>query len=88
MVENVVESVQNAQKILKINQINLNIEISDTKAKREQGLSGKEGLAENEGMLFVFEKEGYYGFWMKDMNFPIDIAWLDKNKKIIYFPDF
>jgi hypothetical protein len=33
-------------------------------------------------MLFVFDKEGYYGFWMKEMNFPIDIAWLDKDKKI------
>jgi len=40
-------------------------------------------LAENEGMLFIFENEGYFGIWMKDMNFPIDIAWLDKDKKII-----
>ncbi|MSU45346.1 MAG: DUF192 domain-containing protein, partial [Candidatus Zambryskibacteria bacterium] len=31
------------------------------------------------GMLFVFEKEGKYVFWMKDMLFPIDIIWIDKN---------
>lgn len=72
------------QKKLKIGEIILNIEIADTDAKREQGLSGREGLGENEGMLFVFEKEGNYGFWMKDMKFAIDIAWLDKDKKIIY----
>jgi len=80
-------------KTIKIGEITLNIEVANTDVKRAQGLSGKEanqndpiglGLGENEGMLFVFDKEGYYSFWMKDMNFPIDIAWLDKNKKIIY----
>ncbi len=71
-------------KTMKIGEIVLNIKAAVTNAERERGLSGKEGLAENEGMLFVFEKEGYYGIWMKDMNFPIDIAWLDKDKKITY----
>jgi len=71
-------------KTLKIRDITLNIEVVDTDAKREKGLSGKLGLAENEGMLFVFDAEGYYGIWMKDMNFPIDIVWLDKDKKIVY----
>lgn len=75
---------ENVIKTLKIGEITLNIEIADTATKRERGLSGKTGLGESEGLLFVFEKEGYYGFWMKDMNFPIDIAWLDKNKKIIH----
>jgi len=73
-----------AQKTLKIGEIMLNIEMADTDATRAQGLSGKDGLAESEGMLFVFENSGYYGIWMKDMNFPIDIAWLDKDKKITY----
>lgn len=78
------KNTEKATKILKIGEMTLNIEVADTDAKRTQGLSGKVGLGENEGMLFVFEKEGNYGFWMKDMNFPIDIAWLDKDKKIIY----
>ena len=71
-------------KTLKIGGVTLNIEVADTNIKRELGLSGREGLQENEGLLFIFDKEDYWGFWMKDMNFPIDIAWLDKNKKIIY----
>jgi uncharacterized membrane protein (UPF0127 family) len=78
------EKTIKTQKTLKISGVTLNIEVADTEAKREQGLSGKDGLAENEGMLFVFPKEGYYGFWMKDMKFSIDIAWLDKDKKIIH----
>jgi uncharacterized membrane protein (UPF0127 family) len=60
------------------------VEIADTDAERTLGLSGRESLAENNGLLFVFETEGYHGIWMKEMNFPIDIAWLDKNKKIIH----
>jgi len=74
---------ENIIKTLKIGEITLDVGVADTAAKREQGLSGKTGLGESEGLLFVFEKGGYYGFWMKDMNFPIDIAWLDKDKKII-----
>ena len=69
---------------LKINNATLDIEIADNDQERTQGLSGKENLEENSGLLFVFEKEGDYGIWMKDMNFPIDIAWLDKNKKIVH----
>jgi uncharacterized protein len=71
-------------KVLKIGNAALNIEIANTDAERIQGLSGRLGLSENDGLLFVFDKEGYYSFWMKDMNFPIDIAWLDKNKRITH----
>lgn len=35
------------------------------------------------GMLFVFDKESRYSFWMKNMLFPIDIIWLDKDKKVV-----
>jgi uncharacterized protein len=75
---------QQMQKTMKIGETTLNIEVADTDAERIQGLSGKTGLGENEGMLFIFEKEGNYAFWMKDMKFPIDIAWLDKDKKIVF----
>mgnify|MGYP000040440404 FL=1 len=34
-------------------------------------------------MLFVFERSGRHGFWMKDMNFPIDILWL-RNSRVVY----
>jgi uncharacterized protein len=91
--ENTYQTNQNTKKTLKIGEISLNVEIADTEIARTQGLSGKVAkdgdpigleLGENEGMLFVFEREENYGFWMKDMNFAIDMAWLDKNKKIVY----
>ena len=35
-------------------------------------------------MLFVFDHPAQYPFWMKDMNFPIDIIWIDENLKVIF----
>jgi len=56
--------------------------ISATESEKRQGLMYVKGLSQNEGMLFVFKEEGRHGFWMKNMNFPLDIIWLDKEKKI------
>lgn len=59
------------------------IEVADTETKRIQGLSGRDKLKDGTGMFFVFTEEDVYGIWMKDMNFPIDIAWLDKDYRIV-----
>lgn len=52
------------------------VEVASTSISRARGLSGREGLGENEGMFFVFDEPEAYGFWMKDMRFPIDIIWI------------
>lgn len=70
--------------IIKIGEAMFNLEVADTDEERIRGLSGRESLPYNSVLLFEFEKEGKYGIWMKDMNFPIDIVWLDKDKKIIH----
>jgi uncharacterized protein len=59
------------------------VEVAYTPAEQERGLMFRKGLAENHGMLFMFEQENAYGFWMKNMRFPIDIIWVDRDKKII-----
>ncbi len=56
------------------------IEIADTAVSRMQGLSGRKDLDEQNGMLFVFKKPDKYGFWMKDMLFPIDIVWISGDR--------
>lgn len=58
--------------------------LADTEALREKGLSGRASLGDKEVMLFTFEKPDAHFFWMKDMLFPIDIVWLDSNKKVIH----
>ncbi len=59
-----------------INGHKISLEISDTPAAREQGLSGRDSLAADSGMLFIFSVPGNYGFWMKGMKFPLDIVWI------------
>ena len=58
-------------------------EVADTEEKRRIGLSGREPLKEGQGMLFIFDKPDFYGIWMKDMNFPIDIVWIDEELNIV-----
>lgn len=62
----------------------ISVNVANTQSQREQGLSGRQALGADSGMLFVFDTPGIYGFWMKDMNFPIDILWLDQDYKIVY----
>ncbi len=57
--------------------------IADTAELQKRGLSGHAELKPNEGMLFVFPQPGFYGFWMKDMFFPIDIIWFDEKRQIV-----
>lgn len=58
-------------------------EVADDEAERTSGLSGRDGLNANRAMLFIFEEPGIHSIWMKDMKFPIDIVWLDSEKKVI-----
>ena len=61
----------------------LSVEIADTVLRQIRGLSGRPSLGEHEGMLFVYESPHVMSFWMKDMQFPIDIIWVDENKTIV-----
>lgn len=51
---------------------------------RTKGLSGVTQLAPNQALLMAYPAEGEWGIWMKDMKVPIDIVWLNKDKKVIY----
>ena len=66
-----------------LNDTVFSVEVADTEIARERGLSGHHPLSDREGMLVIFPKPDIYGFWMKDMNFPIDIIWFDRNWTII-----
>jgi len=58
-------------------------EIADSAAKRRTGLAFRKSLDEQEGMLFVFVKETKPSFWMKNMEFPLDIIWIGRDKRIV-----
>jgi uncharacterized membrane protein (UPF0127 family) len=52
------------------------VEIADTDATRRLGLGERDSLPDDYAMLFRFDVPGNYGFWMKGMRFPLDIAWI------------
>ena len=56
--------------------------IMDNDALRQKGLSGRTNMQSNEAMLFKFEEVSERCFWMKEMNFDIDIIWLDGGYKV------
>ena len=55
------------------------VDVARSDEEKARGLSGRLKLNENEGMLFIFDQKSQPPFWMLDMNFPIDIIWLDDN---------
>lgn len=59
-------------------------EVVNNAESRKKGLGKRDSLALDQGLLFVFDKPGFYTFWMKDMKFAIDIIWIDENKKIAH----
>jgi uncharacterized membrane protein (UPF0127 family) len=62
----------------------IHVDVADTPASREQGLSDRASLASDAGMLFVFPRDDRYAFWMKDMRFSIDMVWLASDGTVVY----
>jgi len=58
--------------------------LADTEASRIQGLSDVDKLHLNGGLLMAYDTNDTHGIWMKDMNFPLDLIWLDSNKEVVY----
>jgi uncharacterized protein len=59
------------------------VEVADTPEERAVGLMHRSELLTDSGMLFVFEREGRYDFWMKNTRIPLDIIWVSKDLKVV-----
>lgn len=69
--------------MIEIGEHRIPVEIADSESERVLGLSGREELLPNTGLLFVFNKPSIQGIWMKDMRFSIDIVFLDAEFRVI-----
>lgn len=59
------------------------IDVARSSGDRAQGLSGVESMPKDAGLLFMMGSTGHHSFWMKDMNFPIDIIWFNDDLEVV-----
>ena len=68
---------------IRIGDCSLKVEIADTPDLWEKGLSGRKRLADGQGMLFIFDFQRRYSFWMKDTSIPLSIAFISAEGQIL-----
>src|SRR3989338_2930789 len=78
------DSTSSASSTVQVGGKTVRVTVADTPETRQKGLGGRNGLAPDEGMLFIFPQDGKYGFWMKDMKFPIDMLLLSGIRRVVY----
>lgn len=65
----------------------LEVEYAKTVEQSHKGLGGREEFGDYDGMIFLFNEPGEYGFVMRDMNFPIDIVWFNRGEVVDIAPN-
>ena len=63
-----------------VNSQTFKVIVAKSDKDKQIGLSGKNKIEQDQGMLFIFDNPDYYSFWMKDMKFPIDIIYINGDK--------
>lgn len=67
----------------RVNGHRLTLEVARSPEERRIGLSGRADVRDGTGMLFVFPKEGFHSFWMKNTSVPLVIYWLDFGRVVV-----
>lgn len=63
------------------------VELATTREQQIQGLMGREHLAEDEGMLFIYVPEQRVGMWMKNMLIPLDFLFADARGVVVHIAE-
>lgn len=84
---NIIQQQLRPKQMVAIGNASVQAEVVDTPEARAKGLSGRSSISSEEGMLFVFGEDKEWAIWMKEMKFPIDIVWLDSDKKVVHFAE-
>ncbi|WP_100181930.1 DUF192 domain-containing protein [Candidatus Nitrosotenuis aquarius] len=70
--------------IIKIDDVTLQVQIADTKPLQTRGLMFQEKLPYDQGMLFIFEDQGIRSMWMLNMQFSLDVMWIDAQGNVVH----
>ncbi|HUP60853.1 MAG TPA: DUF192 domain-containing protein [Thermoanaerobaculia bacterium] len=60
------------------------VEIAADDELRAQGLMYRTALPPETGMLFFFAEEEEHAFWMKNTKIPLDMIWIDSNRRVVH----
>jgi uncharacterized protein len=63
------------------------LEVARTEPERSRGLMFRTSMAEQAGMIFLFERPGVYPFWMKNTLIPLDMFWTDTTGKVVWIAE-
>ncbi|MFN0315814.1 MAG: DUF192 domain-containing protein [Burkholderiales bacterium] len=72
---------------LSIGKYKLRVEVASTPEARQAGLMHRKSLGENQGMVFVFERAGLWGMWMKNTYVPLSVAFIGEDGRILNIED-
>ncbi len=78
------ESVEFPRGMIKLDDVVLEVQIADTDPRRARGLMFQEQLPFDQGMLLVFDSPGKLSIWMLNMQFSLDMLWIDGNGTVVY----
>lgn len=62
--------------------VTVNVEIARTPAEQAKGAIGRPSLGERDGILFAYDRSDRYAIWMKGMNFPLDMLWIENGRVV------
>lgn len=68
--------------VTKSGERSFSIEVADNEAEREAGLMFREDMADDHGMLFVFDETREVNFWMKNTPMPLDLIFVGQDGRI------
>ncbi|MEM0441006.1 MAG: DUF192 domain-containing protein [Candidatus Caldarchaeum sp.] len=78
------ENTQTSISYVEVGRFRVYVEVAEDDVEKARGLSGRESLPPDWGMLFIFDRPGMYSFWMYEMRFPIDIIWINETFHIVF----
>ncbi len=69
--------------VVEVDDVRFEVEVADTPALRDGGLTGRDYLEERRGMLYIPEGRFVGAFWMKGMRFPLDFVWIGEDCRVV-----
>jgi uncharacterized protein len=72
---------------VKLKSFTVHAVVVSTPAEQARGFMFKPAIADDEAMLFIYQRDDIYSFWMKNTQFALDIIWLDAAKKAVHIKE-